>query len=76
VPTPLRLELRRLADGDLEASLGHVTSELPSTPAYLSGPDGRVRSHVLRPHARGRSATPTAGLSPPSRELPGRRSTP
>jgi serine/threonine-protein kinase len=53
VPTPLRQELCSLADGDLQASLGHVTSELPSTLAYVPGPDGAVRYQILRPHARG-----------------------
>jgi tRNA A-37 threonylcarbamoyl transferase component Bud32 len=53
VPTPLRQELRSLADGDLQASLANVPSELPSTVAYVPGPDGAVRYQVLRPHARG-----------------------
>jgi WD40 repeat protein/serine/threonine protein kinase len=53
VPTPLRQELSSLADGDLEASLAHVPSELPSTLAYVPGPDGALRYQVLRPHARG-----------------------
>jgi WD40 repeat protein/serine/threonine protein kinase len=53
VPTPLRQELRSLADDDLQASLGHVTSELPSTVAFTPGPDGGLRYQVLRPHARG-----------------------
>jgi WD40 repeat protein/tRNA A-37 threonylcarbamoyl transferase component Bud32 len=53
VPAPLRNELRSLADGDLEGSLAHVPSELPSTLAYVPGPDGALRYQVLRPHARG-----------------------
>jgi WD40 repeat protein/tRNA A-37 threonylcarbamoyl transferase component Bud32 len=52
VPMPLRDELRSLVDGDLQASLAHVADELPSTVAYVPGPDG-ARYHVLRPHARG-----------------------
>jgi tRNA A-37 threonylcarbamoyl transferase component Bud32 len=52
VPTPLRQELRSLADGDVQASLAHVPSEQPSTVAYVPGADG-VRYQVLRPHARG-----------------------
>jgi WD40 repeat protein len=53
VPTPLRDELHRLADGDLQASLAAVPSELPSTVAYVPGPDDGLRYQVLRPHARG-----------------------
>jgi serine/threonine-protein kinase len=53
MPTPLRDELRSLADGDLDASVAHVPSELPSTVAYVPGPDGGVRYRVLRLHARG-----------------------
>ena len=53
VPTPLRDELHRVADGDLQASLAAVPSELPSTVAYVPGPDDGLRYQVLRPHARG-----------------------
>jgi serine/threonine protein kinase len=53
VPTPLRKELHRVADGDLHASLAAVPSELSSTVAYVPGPDDGLRYQVLRPHARG-----------------------
>jgi hypothetical protein len=52
VPAALREALGNLADGDLRASLAQVPSELPSTVAYVPGPDGK-RYQVLRPHARG-----------------------
>jgi WD40 repeat protein len=53
VSPPLREELGGLADGDLQASLAQFADELPSTVAYVPGPDGALRYHVLRPHARG-----------------------
>jgi hypothetical protein len=53
VPTPLREELHRLGDGDLQASLAQTPSDLPSTVGYVPGPDGGARYRVLRPHARG-----------------------
>jgi WD40 repeat protein/tRNA A-37 threonylcarbamoyl transferase component Bud32 len=62
VPAPLRDELRSLPDSELQASLAHVPSELPSTVACtpsmvadMAPADGAVgpRYQVLRPHARG-----------------------
>jgi WD40 repeat protein len=53
VPTPLRQELRGLADGDLDASLARLPDDPGRTAAYQPPDDGTPRYRVLRPHARG-----------------------
>jgi serine/threonine-protein kinase len=53
VPSPLRQELRGLADGDLDASLALVPEGGTPTVSYNPPADGQARYQVLRPHAKG-----------------------
>jgi hypothetical protein len=60
MPSPLRHELRSLADADVQASLAHLPTPtadgnrpgLDSTTGYQPQQPG-LRYHVLRPHAKG-----------------------
>jgi WD40 repeat protein/serine/threonine protein kinase len=51
--SPLRRELRELADGDVDASVALVPEAGPPTVSYNPPGDGQARYQVLRPHAKG-----------------------